>query len=103
MASKIIRNKLLHCRGNKRNYDFLENSSYRCDGFPSCSLSWSDASASFGDPCPGTDKYLEAHYTCRRQQQQQDGSRSKAGEYDKKKVASVKNASSSSKEKSEYA
>merc|ERR1719219_1753153 len=34
----------------------------RCDGKPSCRIPVD--SNIFGDPCPGTNKYVEVHYTC---------------------------------------
>ncbi len=37
----------------------------RCDGRTSCSVSPAEFSSTVSaDPCPGTDKYLEAHYLC---------------------------------------
>ena len=38
------------------------NSTLRCDRLNSCSVPVS--SSLFGDPCPGTHKYVEIHYTC---------------------------------------
>ena len=35
---------------------------FRCDGKPSCRIPVD--SNIFGDPCPGTNKYVEVHYTC---------------------------------------
>lgn len=34
----------------------------RCDGKISCEMSVN--SRVFGDPCPGTQKYVEVHYAC---------------------------------------
>ena len=35
---------------------------FRCDSHNSCTVPVS--SDLFGDPCPGTHKYVEIHYTC---------------------------------------
>lgn len=40
---------------------------FRCEGRPACLVSTFDpALVSKGDPCPGTPKYLEIHYECKR-------------------------------------
>ena len=36
----------------------------RCDGLPSCEVPSSPSFLTSVDPCPDTEKYLEAHYLC---------------------------------------
>ena len=50
---------------NKDKYKFLKMFiliSFRCDGKKSCRMNVN--SNVFGDPCPGTHKYVEVHYAC---------------------------------------